>query len=89
MAPEAHLEFGFLGWFLSVLGCFSDTSLFDARSANPHPFNLAIDDCSNTLQVWVPSAVSDVVSVTHVVSINWLLAADFANFCHLLLQNFM
>lgn len=62
--------------------------MLDAGCADSHPFYLAVNDGSNTLQVWIPSAVGDVVCVANVVSIDRFFSADLADFCHLVLQDF-
>ena len=71
-----------------MLCSFSDATLLDARGANFHTFYFAVYNCANALQIRIPSAISDIMCVTDVMSKNGFLTADITNFCHLHLQNF-
>jgi hypothetical protein len=66
---------GILSGFLNLTGA-------NARRANANPAARAVDQRSNRLQIQIPPAIRNVVSVADPVSELRPAAAYFANSCH-------
>src|SRR3954467_9243580 len=64
------------------LGGFLDFAVADAGCAAANALAGAIDDCTDSLQVHIPSPFGDVVRVADLISELRTFAANFTNSCH-------
>jgi hypothetical protein len=67
---------------VGLLSGFDYPALFDARCANPHARDFAIDLRANALKVRQPAPPRPVVSMTDVITADGFLSAKIAHSCH-------